>query len=379
MDIASFKEEIIKIRRDLHQIPETGFEEFKTSEYIKNKLLSLGYNVEPVAKTGLLAYKKGLSSKRPICFRTDIDALNLVEKTDLDFASKNGNMHACGHDGHMSILLGFAIYLSKLETINRDVILLFQPGEENAGGADYVLMDENFKKYNTEAIFGLHIQPELEEGKIGSKSGPMMAQTIELNITVIGKSSHGAQPHKGIDAIYVASQLINSYQSIISRSKNPLEPGVLTIGKITGGTARNLIAEEVKLEGTLRSFNMNVYEEVRKRIVDVSKGLEQMYNAQINVDFVDFCPPVVNDSKLYNSFKELFNDDEFVTIEPMTISEDFGFYQLEIPGLFFMLGSRNEQLGYVYPLHSTNFNFNEDILIRGVETYIKVAKKFEIL
>lgn len=379
MRIDLLKEEVIQIRRYLHAVPELAFKEFETSKFIKNKLLELGFCVESVAHTSVLGFRKGQSNKRPICFRADMDALPIEENTDLSFKSKNENMHGCGHDAHMAILLGFAIYLSKLDNIKRDVVLIFQPGEENAGGAEVVLKDKIFKSYNIESIFGLHVQPEIDEGKIGLRAGPFMAQTIEFNIIVKGKSSHGAQPHKGVDALYVASQLLSSYQSIISRSIDPLQPAVLTIGRLKGGTARNLIAERAVLEGTLRTFDLNIYKSISEKMIQINKGLESMYDVEIQTEFIDFCPPVINDNKLFKDFVEILDKDEFVEMGPMTISEDFGFYQTEYPGLFFMLGCRNEELGYIYPLHNSKFNFNEDILLKGLDMYIRIGKRFGIL
>lgn len=379
MKISDLKEELIETRRYLHQIPEPAFKEYKTSKYIEEKLINLGYEVERVAKTGVLGFRKGKSNERPICFRADMDALEGEEKTDLEFASKNGYMHACGHDGHMTILLGFAKYLSEITDLNRSVVLLFQPGEENSGGADIVLKDENFRKYDIEYIFGIHLQPAIEEGKVGSRPGPFMAQTIEYNITIEGKSCHGAQPHMGVDAIYVASKLIDNYQSIISRSIDPLESAVLSIGKINGGTVRNLISESVRLEGTLRSFNMDIYECIEKRMLEINEGLEKMYNVKISTEFVDFCPPVVNDIELYNKIIKSIDTSEFVEMKPMTIAEDFGFYQMEIPGLFLMIGTKNDEKGYNHPLHSSHFNYDENILLHGVETYTKIAKEVNII
>ena len=373
------KDRIIEHRRALHQIPENAFEEHLTADYIRTQLEGMGYQVEQVAETGLLAVKEGSSEQRPICFRADMDALEMDEQTGLDYASTNGYTHACGHDGHMAILLGFAEYVSQIPTLHRGIVFVFQPGEENAGGADVVRKDPVFQKYNVEAIFGLHLQPNLPEGILGSKAGPFMAQTIELNITVEGKSSHGAEPHNGVDAIYVTSQLIQSYQGIISRSKSPLENAVLTIGKINGGSMRNLIAEKVSMEGTLRTFHMDTYNQMIRRIEEVNKGLEIIHNARVKTDFIDFCPPVVNDEALYKKVSSLFSSEEFVEMKPLTISEDFGFYQTQIPGLFLMLGIRNEEKGYTHQLHSPKLNFNEEVLCKGVEAYIKIAQAMDAL
>lgn len=253
-------------------------------------------------------------------------------------------------------------------------MLLFQPGEENAGGADIVMNDDCFKKFDIGCIFGLHVQPEVEEGRIGVKSGPFMAQTIEFNIEIEGKSSHGAQPHKGIDSIVVACQLVNGYQSIISRNTSPLQPAVLTIGKIAGGQVRNIIAEVTRLEGTLRTFDINTYRDIRNRMEEINDGLEKMYNVNVKTDFIDFCPPVVNDNNLYEKFVGLLSEDEFVKMEPMTISEDFGFYQMKLPGLYFMLGSKNDANGYTYPLHNSKFDFDEKILCKGVDIFTRIIE-----
>jgi len=379
MKIKDLKEYLVKTRRDLHRMPEPAFKEYKTSEYIVSKLKALGYQVERVAETGVLAFRKGTSDERPICFRADMDALEGEEKTGLDFASTNGFMHACGHDGHMTMLLGFAEYLAEVSEIKRSIVLLFQPGEENAGGADVVLKDENFKKYDIQSIFGFHLQPELPEGKVGTKPGPFMAQTIEFNISIEGKGCHGAQPQNGVDAIYVASQLVNSYQSIISRNVDPLDSAVLTIGKINGGTVRNLIAEKVKLEGTLRTFDLSVYEFVKERIFQINKGLEAMYDVKITTDFIDFCPPVVNDADLYERFVNMVDPQEFIKMDAMTITEDFAFYQTELPGLFLMLGIKNEEKGFTYPLHSSQFNFDESVLLYGIEIYKRIAEEYDVL
>jgi amidohydrolase len=378
MEITKLREILTETRRHLHQIPERALKEYETSKYIEEILIGLGYHVEKVAKTGVLAYKKGKSNKRPICFRADMDAIDIEENTNVNYASKNGCMHACGHDGHMTVLLGFAMYLAEVNDIDRSVVLLFQPGEENAGGADIVMNDDNFKKYDIEFIFGMHMQPDIEEGMVGSRSGPFMAQTIEFDISVEGISCHGAQPHNGVDAIYVASKLIDSYQGIISRNIDPLEPAVLTIGKINGGTMRNLIADKLTLEGTLRTFNMEVYEFIRARMIAINNGLQEMYNVKINTDFIDFCPPVVNDEELYNKFINIIDEDKFIEMKRMTIAEDFGFYQMKIPGLFLMLGTKNDDMGFNYPLHSQKFNFNENVLLDGVELYVKIAKKFDV-
>ncbi|WP_155848312.1 M20 metallopeptidase family protein [Caldisalinibacter kiritimatiensis] len=370
---------MIKMRRELHRIPEVGFNEVKTSQYIKNKLIDFGFHIEQTAKTGIIGYKEGSSSKGAIAFRADMDGLRIKEETGLSFASEEeGMMHACGHDGHMAILLGLAMYLSRIPKLNRDIVLIFQPAEEGPGGAEVIVKEGILKKYNVEAIFGLHIYPGLGEGRIGARPGAMMAQTGEFDIIIKGKSGHGAMPHASIDAIYVSSQLVINYQSIISRNIEPIQGAVLTIGKIKGGSTRNIIAEEVKIEGTIRAFDIQVYNHIKRRMNEINKGLEKMYNVNVSIQFHDMYPAVVNDKGLFEEFKRALNDD-ITIIKPMMLAEDFSYYQREIPGIFFMLGSRNEELKLTYPLHSCHFNFNEEILRRGLISYIKLCKNFGIL
>src|SRR5690554_3210062 len=229
----NLKDKIKKYRKDLHQIPEIGFKEFKTHAYLKNELISLGFLVEEVAITGLVAIKKG-EGKNSIAFRSDIDALEIEEKTNLSFSTTHkGYMHACGHDGHMSILLGFASYIANMN-LKKTVVLIFQPAEESPGGAKLIIETGVLEKYKVEKIFGLHLFPEIPEGKIGLTDGALMAKVGEFDIIINAISAHGAMPQKGIDAIYVASELILTVQSIISRSIDPIKRAVLTIGKING-------------------------------------------------------------------------------------------------------------------------------------------------
>lgn len=371
---------IIRIRRKLHQIPEAGFNEVKTSKFIKEKLKEYGFQIESVANTGVIGYRKGNSSKGAIAFRADMDGLKVKEETGLLYSSKEDNMmHACGHDGHMAILLGLALYISKIDKLNRDVVLIFQPAEEGPGGAEVIVKEGILEKYNVEYIFGLHILPDLEQGKIGVAPGPIMAQTGEFDIRISSKGGHGAMPHTAIDSIHVASQLINSYQSIISRNVEPIEGCVLTIGKIEGGKARNIIADNVRLEGTIRAFNTEVYNKIKERMKEINLGLEKMFNVNIQMEIRDMYPPVVNDYKLFEIFKDMFKEDVIKIIKPMMISEDFSYYQREIPGLFFMLGSRNERKGFIHPLHSCYFNFDEEILKIGLDTYLKICKSFGVI
>lgn len=378
LDIKKFKNVVSKYRNDLHQIPEVGFFEFRTSDYLREKLISFGYEVKSTAKTGLIAYIKG-REESSIAFRADMDGLKITEETNIEFPSKvTGHMHACGHDGHMAILLGFAEYVSKIKELQKGILFIFQPAEEGPGGAEVIINEGILNKYNVENIFGLHIYPEIEEGTIGIKSDVMTAQTGEFDIYIKGKSGHGAIPHKANDTLIVVAQLINSYQSIISRNINPIEGAVLTIGTINGGEKRNIIAENIRLEGTIRAFNMDVYNKIKERMKAINHGLMEMFDVKIDIIFRDMYPSITNDKNLLTIVKTSKLKEKLIEIEPMMIAEDFSYYQKQVPGLFFMLGSKNKEKGYINPLHSSKFNFDEEVLMNGIEIYDEICKVLKV-
>lgn len=378
LDLNNLQVEMTNCRRALHKIPETGFNEFKTSDFLESKLREYGYQPVKIAKTGLYVYIEG-RERDGIAFRADIDALEIDEKNDVSYKSVHaGKMHACGHDGHMSILLGFAKYLSTVEKPKKGILLVFQPAEEGPGGAKDIVGSGIFEGHNIKAIFGLHLFPNLDEGTIGCRRGPLMAKTAEIDFKVIGKSAHGAMPHTGIDAIYVASKLIEAYQGIIGRSLSPVEGSVVTIGKIRGGDVRNIIAQEVVMEGTVRTFSNDVYNTIVNRITDINRGTEVAYGVKIEEDIRPLYPPVVNDGKLYELFRSAVEGKlNFVEMEPLMLAEDFSYYQEAIPGIFFMLGTRTDE--FCYPLHNSKFNFNEEVLKDGLRAFIEVSKEIGAL
>ncbi len=373
------KELLTKYRRDLHQIPELEFDLFLTHAYVKKELESYGYVTETVAKTGLIAVKKGLSDDA-IAFRSDMDALPVTEKCDIAFKSKHeGKMHACGHDGHMTMLLGFAKYVSTLDTPKQTMVFIFQPAEEGPGGAKVIIEEGVFKKYHIKKILGLHLFPGVEEGKMAFANGPMTAQNGEFDITIKATSAHGAQPHLGVDAIIASSHLVQAYQSIVSRNINPLKPAVITIGTINGGEARNIIAGEVKVSGTIRVYDQDVYDLIKKRIKEINQGLEVMFNLEIECDIRDYYPAVINDSEFFELATSIYSEDEYEVIEPLMVAEDFAFYLKEVPGMFAFVGSKNVEKDFIYPLHNNKFNFDEKILEVGVNYYIRMSKALNII
>ncbi len=377
LDIEALLNEIADMRRELHQIPELAFEEMKTMYFIENYLISLGVQYERnVVGTGVIAYFPGKSGKNTIAFRADMDALSVEEKNNIDFKSTHpGVMHACGHDGHMAMLLGLAKYLSQVsEAIIDNIVLIFQPAEEGPGGALPIIEEGYLKKYEVKEIYGIHLFPLIEEGKIGVKPGPMMSQTGEFDIIIKGISGHGAMPHMAIDSVVIAAEMITGLQTIASRSINPLDPVVLTMGRIFGGERRNVIAKQVVLEGTIRSFKQEIFDKIKARIIDYKEGLEKIHNCCIDVIFRDMYPAVTNDEFLTTEFIKA-NEAAIQIIEPVMLAEDFSYFQKEVPGVFFFLGCRNEAENYCHPLHSDSFNFNERALGYGLQAYVNILRQ----
>lgn len=378
MDFEKITQSIKKHRRYLHTIPELGFEEFKTSQYLIDQLKLMGYNPISILNTGVLVYIEGVEDET-YAFRSDIDALPIQEETGVDFASTHaGKMHACGHDGHMSILLGFAESIKDIKP-KKNILLIFQPAEEGPGGAKFIVDEGILTKYNVKAVFGLHLFPSLQEGFIGTKPGAFMAQTGEIDITIKGKSGHGAMPHTTIDTVLITAKLLEAYQSIVSRNISPIDSAVLTFGKIEGGTARNIIAETVKIEGTCRTFSKELFNKIVSRMNSIHKGFEEAYEVEISADIRAMYPPVINTPSLYEKFRNATKDFDYVELEPVMLAEDFAYYQEAVSGLFFFLGVKNEALGFTNPLHNCGFNFVEETLIQGVKVYHRLLEEFKII
>ncbi len=369
---------LTKVRRDLHQIPELGFDLPKTYKYVKDLLISFGYNPVTYAKTGLVVKIKG-ESDEGVAFRADMDALPVFELNDISFKSKHeGVMHACGHDGHTAILLGLAKYL-KDKTPTNSIYLIFQPAEEGPGGARVMIEEGLFRDNNIKKIFGLHLFPGINEGLVGIKENEMLAQNAEFDFEVIGLSSHGAQPHLGVDSILAASNFILQLNQIISRNIDSLDTAVVTVGTINGGEARNIIAGSTSISGTIRAFNEEVYETLKKRIIEIKEGIEKSFNVNIKGEIRDYYPPVINDSNLFKLVESTLLEKEKFYLKPYMFAEDFAFYQKEVPGIFTFIGSKNEELGYTYPLHSNRFNFDEKILLNGFNYYVNIINKLNLI
>lgn len=377
MDLSFLLDDIVKNRRALHQIPETALEEFKTKEYLKNYLISIGLEPQEIVETGLFVYIEGKDKENCIAFRSDIDALNIKEETGAEFESKHiGKMHACGHDGHMTTLLAFAKYLTTIQPLEKSVLLIFQPAEESPGRAKDIVESGLLKKYNVKAIYGMHLFPELPEGTVASKEGPFFAQAALMTTTITGKSGHGAMPHKTIDPLMAFTKVVDGYQTIVSRNISPFDPGVVTIGKFCGGSAQNIIADTVNFWGTIRTFKEENTEFIIDRIKEIHRGIEFSYRVKIDEKIDIVYPPVINDKELYKKFVDTMKDMNYVEHEALTISEDFAYYQKEVPGVFMLLGTRSEEKGFIHPLHSCHFNFDEKVLLKGVEAFARILESY---
>ncbi|AZB42639.1 N-acetyldiaminopimelate deacetylase [Bacillus sp. FJAT-42376] len=364
-------EKLTAIRRDLHQIPELGFQEFKTQRYLLHFFEKLPANRFELKKwrTGLLVKIKGTNPSKIMGYRADIDGLPITEQTGYSFSSVHeGMMHACGHDLHMTIALAIAEHFIH-NPISDDLLLLFQPAEEGPGGAQPMMESEEFKEWKPDFITALHIAPELPAGTIGTKPGLLFANTSELFIDLKGKGGHAAYPHTAKDMIVAASQLVGQFQTIISRNVDPLDSAVITVGKITGGTVQNIIAENARLEGTIRTLSVQSMGRVKERIEAIVKGLELAYDCEAHIDYGAMYHQVFNEAELTKEFMQFAESLPFVQFEKskeaMT-GEDFGYFLSEIPGFMFWLGAESP-----YGLHHSKLQPDENALETAVRTMIE--------
>lgn len=375
--------EAVKMRRDFHRHPELGFKEVRTAKVVADYLRALNLEVtEGVGKTGVVAVLSGDQAGKTVALRADMDALPIQEETGLDFASEiPGVMHACGHDGHTAMLLQVAKLLSSMKSrLKGRVKFIFQAAEElSHGGA--TLMCQEGAIDDVDAIFGLHIWPTLETGHIGVLSGPMMASADYGYVTVKGKTGHGSQPHKAVDACVVAAQAILGIQTVVSRQIDALDPAVISIGSISGGTAANVIADEVKFAFTVRALSKENREKVPVLVERTIKGITESAGATYEFNY-DYClPPVINDSKavalVEEVGKQLLGEDKVIRLsKPVMGSEDFSFFQEKVPGAYFFLGGKNEEKGIVPLAHNSKYNFDEDAMLTGISMMAAIAHKF---
>jgi amidohydrolase len=374
---ADQKDLIINLRRDLHRIPETAYTEKKTSAYVAHYL----NNLELEVKTGIASYGVvGLmKTGRPgptLMIRADMDALPLKENTGLAFASEHqGAMHACGHDAHMAMVLGAATVLSKIkDELSGNIKFLFQPAEEGPGGAKPMIEAGVLESPRVDYCIACHVWPDIAEGTIGVRPGPFMAAMDRFDIKIKGKGGHGAMPHLCVDALEVGTQVVSALQRIVSRQMDPLEPTVVTVGTFHAGTAFNITPAEAELSGTTRTFNPDTWSSWEARIQKLVRGVCDSMGSDFEIKYSQGYPVTINDESMAALVRRCAGQvvgDNFVVMPRKTMGgEDFAFYLQKSKGCFFALGVGREGAA---PVHNPAFDFNEDVLLLGLETYCRVA------
>lgn len=371
---------IVELRRRIHANPELAFEEFETGKLVAETLATLGVEVKTgVARTGILGTLRG-NGKKVVALRSDMDALPIKEATGLEFASRNeGKMHACGHDAHTAIGLGAAMILAELKAqLHGDVRFLFQPSEErNPGGAPFMIEDGALD--GVDEVYGLHVIAQHDAGTVGFCEGAMMASADELYITIRGKSGHGARPQFAIDPIVAASQVILALQTLVSRNLDPFAQGVITIGSIHGGFAPNIIPEEVKLVGTLRSMTPAWRTYAHRRIEEIVRGTCDAADAHFDLLIDKGYPVLVNDPRktkfAEDAARTLFGGEQVFTAERLMAAEDFAYYLEKTPGTFYRLGIRNLARGITADIHNDHFTIDEEALKTGAAMQAYLAVK----
>lgn len=369
-----YHSEFVSIRHHLHAHPELSYKEFETAAFIQQQLRGMGIPFEVKATTGVIGLLKGKNpEKKIIALRADIDALPITEENTVPYKSKNeGIMHACGHDVHTTCLLGAAKILQELKAEWEGTIkLIFQPGEEkNPGGASLLIKEGVLENPAPEAIFGLHVHPQLETGKLSFRSGQVMASADEIYITIRGKGGHAAAPQLTADTILIASQLVVSLQQVISRNNSPFSPSVLSITSFQGGHTTNVIPSEVKLMGTFRALDetwrYKAHELIRTQATAIVNGMGAELDLHIDIGY----PSVFNDQSLNEKARalaeEYLGEANVETTEVRMGAEDFGFYTQHIPGCFFRLGSGNSKKGMNAGVHTPVFNIDENAIEVGM-------------
>ena len=381
--VADFEDraaDLVEMRRHLHANPELSFEEHETAAYVAERLESWGYEVtRNVGGLGVVGRLRQGEGGRSIAIRADMDALPIQEATGLPYASTtNGKMHACGHDGHTTMLLGAAEYLARTRHFNGTVNLIFQPAEEagKGSGAQAMIDDGLFERFPCDAIFGLHNHPGAPAGTFLMRSGPLMAAADTATITITGRGGHASRPHLTVDPIVVAANMVMTLQTIVSRNVNPTETAVVTVGTIHGGTASNVIPESAEIAVSIRSFSKEVRDTLERRVRDIATSTAGAHGASVAIDYERGYPVVIN-SEEETAFatevvKELVGEDKVGVCPMIPGSEDFSYFLEHKPGCFLRLGNgENSAI-----LHSSKYDFNDDSLTTGAAMWARLAERF---
>lgn len=378
--ITDLTAQVMEDRRHFHRYPELSWQEFETAKYIKKRLSKLNIELLDYPLPHVVGYIKGTNGSKTIALRADMDALPVQEEGDKPYLSKHsGVSHACGHDGHMAVLLGVAAWISEnRENISPNIVLLFQPSEETepSGAADLV---KKGALDGVDAVYGLHLWQGLEKGKIGLAHGPMMASSDEFEITIEGSGGHGSTPHTTVDPIYISSHIIQALQAIVSRNTDPNETKVISVGSIEAGKTFNIIPDTVTMKGTVRAFSLETNNYIEKRIREITEGICKTFHAKGMVEYIKGTPPLINHTeesrRVESAVQKAFGNDVFEEMKPIMGAEDFANYLLHKPGAFAFVGMGGEKSQY--PHHHARFDIDEDALPVAMKLMIQIIKDYQ--
>ena len=380
--------EVTAIRRDIHAHPELCFQEVRTADVIAKALTSWGVPIHRgLGKTGVVGIVKNGTSNRAVGLRADIDALPMTEHNTFAHASRHaGKMHACGHDGHTAMLLAAAKHLSKHRHFDGTVYLVFQPAEEGGGGAREMIQDGLFDLFPMEAMFGAHNWPGMPVGSFAVKNGPMMASSNEFTVTIRGKGSHAAMPHLGIDPVPVAAQMVMAFQTIITRNRRPIDPGVISVTMIHAGEATNVVPDSCQMQGTVRTFSFETLDLIERRMREVAEHTCAAFGASCEFSFKRNYPPTVNHPHetafVQRVLGEVVGPENVQAFEPTMGAEDFSYFLQAKPGCYFMIGNGDgahreggHGLGPCM-LHNPSYDFNDELIPLGATAWVRIAEEW---
>ncbi len=386
VEAKAIEQDIIKWRRDLHKVPEIDTQLPQTTDYIKKRLSEIGLKYKTYSNMGISVVIKGSKPGPTIGFRADMDALPVVEETGLSFASKNGNMHACGHDAHAAMLLGAAkILFENRDELAGNVVLIFQPAEETTGGAKKMIEEGCLEDPKVDKFISMHIGslfPEVGNGVFGVRKGATMASVASFYVKVKGKGGHGARPHECVDPILISAEIIQSLQKLVSREINPVHGAVVTVGMLNAGTIINVIPSEATMGGTIRSFDPKDADILEKRVKEMIPAIARANGGDAEVQYERFYPSTVNDEEvtdfLASCAEKVLGKENVVEIsEPSTGTEDVAFYLNSVPGSFGILGSwKCHDDNVFYPHHSSKFHLDESVFWIGTAVFVQCALDF---
>ena len=378
--IEGYHEDLTSWRRDIHAHPELGFEEHRTSNLVAEKLAQFGYEVfRGIGRTGVVGRLRAGTSSRSIGLRADMDALPIEERTNLAYSSRHdGRMHACGHDGHTTMLLGAARYLAETRNFDGTVHLIFQPAEEGLGGGEAMVKDGLFERFPCDTIFGMHNRPGLAVGKFQIRTGPMMAGGAYFDIAITGKGAHGARPEAGIDPVIVASHITTALQTVVSRNVRPLDTAVLSVTQIHAGDAYNVIPEQAFIRGTVRAFDANIMALIEQNMGRIASGVASGFGATAELDFRALFPPLVNDAAeadfIADTAAGLVGAENVNRNGNLVMaSEDFSYMLNQRPGAYIQIGNGDAAGGC--EVHNPGYDFNDAALPFGASLFVRLVER----